>query len=73
MSDSPDVSIITPVHNDGEFLALDVETGEYELDEDKLTAIDRARTKRCDAPLYILRVGYPTAVKLGGRFGSVGQ
>jgi hypothetical protein len=57
----------------GKFLALDVETGDYEIDEDKLAAIDRARSKRRDAPLYILRVGYPTAVKLGGRFGSVGQ
>ena len=63
---------LEPQH-DGKFLALDVETGEYELDEDKLAAIDRARSKRYDAPLYILRVGYPTAVKLGGRFGSVGQ
>ena len=63
---------LEPQHN-GEFLALDVETGEYELDEDKLAAIDRARSKRYDAPLYILRVGYPTAVKLGGRFGSVGK
>lgn len=63
---------LEPQH-DGKFLALDVETGEYELDEDKLAAIDRARSKRADAPLYILRVGHPTAVKLGGRFGSVGQ
>ena len=63
---------LEPQHN-GEFLALDVEIGQYELDEDKLAAIDRARSKRRDAPLYILRVGHPTAVKLGGRFGSVGQ
>lgn len=63
---------LEPQH-DGKFLALDVETGEYELDEDKLAAIDRARSKRADAPLYILRVGHPTAVKLGGRFESVGR
>ena len=56
---------LEPQHN-GKFLALDVETGEYELDDDKLAAIDRARSKCCDAPLYILRVGYPAAVKLGG-------
>ncbi len=52
----------------GQFLVLDIETGEYELDKDELAALQRAKAKRPDAALYILRVGYPTAYRLGGTF-----
>jgi hypothetical protein len=52
----------------GKFLVVDVETGDYEIDTDELAALHRARAKRQDAPLYLLRIGRPTAYKLGGRF-----
>ena len=55
-------------HNKGRFLALDIETGEYVIDSQDITAIQRAKAKRPDAPLYIVRVGYRSAYKLGGRF-----
>ena len=54
--------------NKGKFLVIDIETGEYELDADDLTATKRALTKRPAARLYGLRIGYPTAYRLGGRF-----
>lgn len=50
----------------GEFLVLDVESGDYEIDSDKLAALDRARVRHPDSPTYILRIGFPAAVKLGG-------
>jgi hypothetical protein len=56
---------VEPQHN-GKFLVLDIETGEYEVDRDSRAAFDRADAKRPGAPFYILRVGYPTAVRLGG-------
>jgi hypothetical protein len=56
---------VEPQHN-GKFLVLDIETGEYEVDADSRAAFDRAAAKRPGAPFYILRVGYPTAVRLGG-------
>jgi hypothetical protein len=56
---------VEPDHN-GKFLVLDVETGEYEVDSDSRAAFDRAAAKRPDAPFYILRVGFPTAARLGG-------
>jgi hypothetical protein len=56
---------VEPQHN-GKFLVLDIETGEYEVDMDSRAAFDRADAKRPGAPFYILRVGYPTAVRLGG-------
>lgn len=54
--------------NKGKFLVLDVETGEYEIDVSDLAATKRALAKRPGVVLYGLRVGYPTAYRLGGRF-----
>lgn len=52
--------------NIGKFLALDIKTGEYEIDTDERAALKRAKAKRPDAPLYLLRIGSPTAYRLGG-------
>jgi hypothetical protein len=58
---------VEPQHN-GKFMALDIETGDYEIDADSVAAIDRAMANRPDPALYLLRVGFPTAVTLGGWF-----
>jgi hypothetical protein len=50
----------------GEFLVLDIESGEYEIDASDVAALQRAKAKRPDAALYILRIGYPTAYRVGG-------
>ncbi len=57
----------------GKFLVLNIETGEYEIDADELAALRRAKVKNPDAPLYILRVGYATAYRLGGKSVVAGQ
>jgi hypothetical protein len=49
----------------GKFLALDIETGQYEIDADELAALKRAKAKNPDAALYLIRVGSETAYKLG--------
>lgn len=49
----------------GKFVVLDVETGNYEIDADEIAAVKRARSKRPDAPFYILRVGHSAAYRLG--------
>ena len=51
----------------GKFLVLNIETGEYEIDADELAALKRAKATNPDAPLYMLRVGYATAYRLGGK------
>jgi hypothetical protein len=48
----------------GKFLVLDVETGDYEIDRDELAVLKRARARRPEAPLYLLRIGYPTAYRV---------
>ena len=60
--------LLEPAHN-GEFIVIDVETGEYEVDKDYLAASDRAAAKRPGAPLYASRVGSRYFARIGGRWG----
>ncbi len=52
--------------NKGKFVVIDIETGDYEVDEDDLQATKRILAKRPDAVLYGVRIGHPTAYTLGG-------
>lgn len=52
--------------NTGKFLVIDIETGEYEIDREELAAFRRAKAKRPEAPLYLLRIGSQAAYQLGG-------
>ena len=56
------------VEHKGKFLVLDIETGDYELDEDDLVATKRLLVRQPNAVLYGLRIGHPAAYRLGGRF-----
>lgn len=49
----------------GKFLALDIDTGDYEIDADERSALKRALAKHPDAALYLLRIGHSTAYRLG--------
>jgi hypothetical protein len=55
----------------GEFLVVNIETGDYEIDRDELAAMDRATAKHPDGAHYLVRVGYPAAHRLGGRFSVI--
>jgi hypothetical protein len=57
----------------GKFLVIDIETGEYEIDTDDLVATKRLLAKRPDAILYGLRIGFPTAYRIGGHFSVEAQ
>ena len=50
----------------GQFVVLDIETGDFEINADDLVATKRMLAKRPDAVLYGLRVGHPAAYRLGG-------
>ena len=50
----------------GKFLVVDIETGMYEIDASELAAFDRVRAKHPNAALYLLRIGYDTAYRVGG-------
>ncbi len=51
----------------GRFLVLNIETGEYEIDDHELAALKRAKAKNPDAALYMLRMGYSSAYRIGDR------
>lgn len=53
---------LDPQHR-GRFLVLDVRSGEYEIADTAIEAIDRLRSRKPGAMLYILRVGFRTAYK----------
>lgn len=56
--------------NHGKFLALDIETGDYEIDAEDLQATLRMLSKPPAAVLHGLRIGYTSAYRLGWRFKS---
>jgi hypothetical protein len=56
---------VEPQHT-GKFLALDVESGDYEVDEDEMAAIRRARAKHPESLFCVLRVGHRAAHRIGG-------
>ena len=55
-------------HHKGKFVVIDIETGEYEVNEDDLAATKRLLTNCPNAVIYGLRIGFPTAYRIGSGF-----
>jgi hypothetical protein len=51
----------------GKFLAIDIETGEYEIAVDEMKAGDRLRARLPEAQIWMVRIGYASARSFGGR------
>ena len=51
----------------GEFVAIDIETGSFEIDPDDITAADKLYQRVPDAQVWLMRVGQPTAYHFGLR------
>jgi hypothetical protein len=49
----------------GKFVAIDIETGMWELDADALTACDRLIARNPDSQTWLVRVGYPYLHRIG--------
>jgi hypothetical protein len=56
---------VMPQHK-GKFLFLDIESGDYEIDDDDSRAEESLRARRPDGVLLGLRVGYKSAYTLAG-------
>lgn len=50
--------------DDYKFVAVDVETGEFEIDANDYSAIMRLRARLPKADIWLERVGQPTACKM---------
>ena len=51
--------------DDGKFVALDVDSGEYEIDRDDYTAVTRLRARVPTADVWLARAGSPTTCRIG--------
>lgn len=51
----------------GRFVAIDVESGAYEVAPDELTAVDRLFARKPDAQLFLRRVDKPYTHRFGPR------
>lgn len=47
--------------DDGRFVAIDVATGDFEVDQDDYAAVARLRARRPRADVWLERAGYPAA------------
>jgi hypothetical protein len=53
--------------DEGKFVAIDIETGRYEVDEDELEAGGRLRARVPGAQIWMVRVGSRSVHRFGGR------
>jgi hypothetical protein len=57
--------------NDGKVVALDVDTGAFEVAEDTLTASQRLLARYPDAQIWCVRIGRPSVHRFGPRVRAV--
>jgi hypothetical protein len=50
----------------GKFVALDIDSGAWEMDADALTACDRLIACKPDSQTWLVHVGYPYLHRIGG-------
>lgn len=53
--------------NHGRVVAIDVDTGSFEVAEDTLTASHRLLVRQADAQIWCVRIGYPAVHHFGPR------
>ena len=55
----------------GQYIAIDIETGEYEIGDDYHAAARTMLARKRDAAIGVLRIGYPAVGRIGGRAKAV--
>ncbi len=53
--------------DEGRFVAIDIETNEFEIDNDELKAGDRLRARLPEAQIWMVRVGHRSVHRIGSR------
>jgi hypothetical protein len=54
--------------DDDKFVAIDVDSGDHEIDSDDYAAVTRLRVRRPSAEVWLGRIGQPAACRMrGGR------
>ena len=55
------------VAHKGEYVAIDIETGAYEIDADEMTASERLAARVPNAQVWLRRIGFSYARRFGPR------
>jgi hypothetical protein len=53
--------------NHGKIVAIDIETGDFEVDKNEIAACDRLEARHPDAQIWIVRIGSRHVRRFGGR------
>ena len=56
-----------PSEDTGKFAAIDIDSEEFEIDTDELTAGNRLRARLPDAQIWMIRIGSRSVHRFGGR------
>jgi len=54
--------------DEDKFVAIDIDSGSYELDRDDFTATERLLTRQPHAQIWLARVGQRAAYRIGAAF-----
>jgi hypothetical protein len=60
------------VEDDGKFVAIDIETGAYEIDADEIAASDRLLARNPEAQIWLRLIGSRHTRRFGPRIKSTG-
>jgi len=58
-------------NDNGKFVVIDIETGDFEIDVDELAASDRLLARKSGAQIWVTRVGSRYARRFGPRYRTV--
>ena len=58
--------LVETPENIGKVIAIDLNTGNYEIDQDLIEACDRLKAKHPDSVTWVARVGYDAVYAIGG-------
>ncbi|MDB9314954.1 hypothetical protein PN462_17705 [Spirulina sp. CS-785/01] len=53
--------------NHGKIVAIDIETGDFEVDASEIAACERLEARRPDAQIWMVRIGSRHVRRFGGR------
>ncbi len=53
--------------NQGKIVAIDIETGDFEVDKNEIAACDRLEARHPSAQIWIVRIGSRHVRRFGGR------
>ena len=63
-----DISQLVEAGNDGKYVAIDIETGAFEVDREELAASDRLLARLPEAQIWLRQIGSRCVRRFGPRF-----